>query len=44
MVTFSKPSARITATAVAMIPSRLKAGLAGRSRRLREVVDCMPPL
>jgi hypothetical protein len=34
MVTFSSPSARITATAVATIPSRVKAGFAGRCRRL----------
>lgn len=34
IVTFSSPSARITATAVSTIHRRDKARLAGRSRRL----------
>jgi hypothetical protein len=38
MVTFSRPSARSTATAAATIPVRVSAALAGRSRRLTGVL------
>jgi hypothetical protein len=34
----------MTATAVATMPARVKAGFAGRSRRLGVLFSAMPPL
>src|SRR5215475_12523742 len=39
MVILSSPSVRRSRTAVAMMPARVSAGLAGRSRRLRGISE-----